>query len=243
MKSRHLIAFVVAFLSTTAFAQDRFSVELEAGPAWQLRNDFAVPGSGGTLVRLEERGPAMTGRTTLTWQMNERWSLRFLAAPLSLRSEVVSRTPVGFQDATFAAGEPLSVNYRFDSYRVSAVRRFDNGGRLSFRAGGTIKLRDAEIAVRGASTEASKENRGIVPLLYGAARLEVSDRVAFDLEADAAAAPQGRALDAALRAEMKTTRRTSLYAGLRMLEGGADNDEVDTFATFAYLVGGVRVSW
>lgn len=242
MNKSHLVAIVALFLAWPVFAQERFAVEVEAGPAWQLRNDFAVPGDGGTLVRVEERGPAVAARATLTWQMSDRWSLRFLAAPLSLTSDVVSSSPVTFQETTFPAG-PLRVNYRFDSYRVSAVRRFDRGGPWSFRAGGTLKLRDAEIAVRGLTGESSKKNRGLVPLLYGGARLQLSERFAIDFDADAAAAPQGRAVDAALRLERQMTRGTSLYFGTRLLEGGADNEEVDTFATFAYLFGGLRMNW
>lgn len=243
MNKSQLLAIVALVLAPTLFAQQRFAVEVEAGPAWQLRNDFAVPGDGGTLVRIEERGPATAVRTTLSWQMSDRWSVRVLAAPLSLTSDVVSPSAVVFQETTFPAGAPLRVSYRFDSYRISAIRRFDRGGRWSFRAGGTIKLRDAEIAVRSLTSEASKKNRGLVPLLYGGARLQLSERVALDFDADAAAAPQGRAVDAALRLERQMTRGSSVYFGTRLLEGGADNEEVDTFATFAYLFGGLRMNW
>jgi hypothetical protein len=239
----HLISVLALFFASAVFAQERFAVELEAGPAWQLRNDFAVPGDGGTLVRIEERGPAVAARATLTWKMSDRWSVRFLAAPLSITSDVTSPSPVVFEGVTFAAGEPVRVNYRFDSYRLSAIRQFDRRGPWSFRAGGTIKLRDAEIGLRGPTGEASKANRGLVPLLYAGARLQLSPRVAIDLDADAAAAPQGRAVDAALRVETKASDRSSVYAGARLLEGGADNEEVDTFATFAYLFGGLRVIW
>jgi hypothetical protein len=243
MNKRHLLSVAALFFATAVFAQDRFAVELEAGPAWQLRNDFAVPGDGGTLVRIEERGPAVATRATLIWNMSDRWSVRFLAAPLSITSDVAPSSPVLFEGMTFAAGEPLRVNYRFDSYRLSAIRRFDRGGPWSFRAGGTIKLRDAEIALRGPAREASKTNRGLVPLLYGGARVQLSQRVAIDMDADAAAASQGRAADAALRVETRLSHRSTLYAGTRILEGGADNEEVYTFATFAYLFGGLRVSW
>lgn len=237
------LAFVTLLVSFSAAAQDRFALEVEAGPAWQLRNDFAVPGDGGTLVRVEDRGPAIAARATLTWRMNDRWSLRFLAAPLSLDSELESATPIEFQETTFAAGETLDVNYRFDSYRISAVRRFESGGLWSFRAGGTLKLRDAEIGLRSSTAVATKKNRGVVPLLHGGARYEINDRLALDLEADAAAASQGRALDALLRVETQATTRTRVYVGFRILEGGADNDEVNTFATFAYAVDGLRLAW
>jgi hypothetical protein len=208
-----------------------------------MRNDFAVPGDGGTLVRLDDRGPATALRATLLWRVSEGWSLRALAAPLSLESDFVSATPIVFEQATFAAGAPLTASYRFDSYRLTALRRFEGDGRWSFRAGATIKLRDAEIALRGPAAEATKTNRGIVPLLHGGARLQLGDRAALDFETDAAAAPQGRAIDAILRVERRASRGTWIFAGARVLDGGADNEEVNTFATFAYLVAGLRTSW
>jgi len=226
-----------------ALAQDRFTLDLEAGPAWQLRNDFAVPGDTGTLVRLDDQGPYLAGRVTLNWHAWERWSLRFVAAPLSTDSEFVPDGDVLFQGVTFAAGEPVRVDYRFDSYRAGAYYRFPGGGSWSFRAGLTLKVRDAEIALASASQAAAKSNTGVVPLLYGGVRLQVGERVAIDLDTDAAAAPQGRAVDVALRVEALVADHVALYLGGRLLDGGADNDEVNSFATFAYALGGVRLRW
>jgi hypothetical protein len=90
---------------------------------------------------------------------------------------------------------------------------------------------------------AKKTNVGVVPLLYAGTRYQASPRVAFDVEADGAAASQGRALDIAARVESMLSGRLAVYGGARLLEGGADNDEVYSFGTFAYAVGGVRVRW
>jgi len=247
MPSR-IARFAVAVCAAVAVAgavqaQDRFTLDLEAGPAWQLRNDFAVPGDSGTLVRLEEQGPWLAGRATFTWHAWERWSLRFVAAPLATDTEFVPESDVLFQGVTFVAGEPVAVDYRFDSYRAGAYYRFPGGGPWSFRAGLTVKLRDAEIALASASQAAAKRNTGVVPLLYGGVRLQASERVAIDLDVDAAAASQGRAVDLALRVEAELSDRVALYVGGRVLDGGADNDEVNSFATFAYALGGVAVRW
>jgi hypothetical protein len=237
------IVAALALVAASAAAQDRFTLDLEAGPAWQLRNDFAVPGDTGTLVRLDDQGPWLAARVTLNWHAWERWSLRFLAAPLSTDTSFTPESDVLFQGVTFAAGEPIDVDYRFDSYRVGAYYRFPTAGSWSFRAGATLKLRDAEIALASASAAAAKSNTGVVPLLYGGVRLQASERVAIDLDADAAAAPQGRAIDVALRVEALVADHVALYLGGRLLDGGADNDEVNSFATFAYAIGGVRMRW
>ena len=237
------IVAALALAAVAATAGERFTLDLEAGPAWQLRNDFAVPGDTGTLVRLDDQGPYLAGRVTLNWHAWERWSLRFVAAPLTTDTEFTPQADILFQGVTFAAGEPLAVDYRFDSYRAGAYYRFPGGGPWSFRAGLTLKLRDAEIALGSASQAAAKSNTGVVPLLYGGVRLQASERVAIDLDVDGAAASQGRAIDAALRVEALVADHVALYLGGRVLDGGADNDEVNSFATFAYALGGVRLRW
>lgn len=240
---RSITLLVVSLFTSVAFAQDRFTLDLEGGPAWQLRNDFAVPGDGGTLVRIEDRGPVPAFRATVTWRASERWSARFLLAPLSTSADIVSQSPILFGGATFAAGERVRTEYRFNSYRAGAFYTFAPRGKWSFRAGATLKVRDAEIALSSNGVSVEKTNVGVVPLLYAGARYQASPRVAFDVDADGAAASQGRAFDVAARVESTISDRLALYGGARLLEGGADNDEVYSFGTFAYAVGGVRVRW
>ncbi len=50
------------------------------------------------------------------------------------------------------------------------------------------------------------------------------------------AAPQGRAFDVALKGRYALGSRAELAAGYRTVEGGADNDEVYTFAWLHYAV-------
>ena len=66
-------------------------------------------------------------------------------------------------------------------------------------------------------------------------------RATFLLEGDALAAPQGRAEDIFAGILVHTGKRWSVKAGYRFLEGGADNDEVYTFALVHYLAAGVVV--
>jgi len=70
---------------------------------------------------------------------------------------------------------------------------------------------------------------------------DLGDRLALELETDALAAPQGRAEDVSLRGVYRLSDRVELDLGYRLLEGGADNDEVYTFSFFHYAVAGVRV--
>ena len=45
-----------------------------------------------------------------------------------------------------------------------------------------------------------------------------------------------------LRAELRASDRVRPYLGVRWLDGGADNDEVLTFATVYYAFAGVRLN-
>jgi hypothetical protein len=102
-------------------------------------------------------------------------------------------------------------------------------------------VRDAQIGLAGAPGSSVKDDLGAVPLLYAYARYQATDRFALELEADALAAPQGRAEDVSLKGVFRVSDRVDVDLGYRLLEGGADNDEVYTFAFFQYAVAGVRV--
>ena len=216
---------------------------LEGGVAWQTRNDFRIPGDGGTLVELAEydSGPVASWRATLTWDLTSRQSLRLLAAPLRVETTFVADAPIVFQDLVLPAGRVTDATYVFNSYRLSWYWRFPPGERWSFRLGATLKVRDAEIGLAGDPGRSRKDDLGVVPLLYAYVRYQASDRFALELEADALAAPQGRAEDVSLKGVFRLSDRVDVDLGYRLLEGGADNDEVYTFAFFHYAVAGVRV--
>lgn len=226
-----------------AWAQDRFRLDVEGQTAWQIRNQFRIPGTTGTLVSLEDHanGPFPAFRATVVWDLGENSSLRVLAAPLRLSVDFTPQAPVAFQGKTFGALRPTRARYEFDSYRLTWLYRFDAPGAWSFRAGLTAKVRDARIGLASGSLSAEKTNTGVVPLLYGGARYAPGGRFAVDLDVDGAWAPQGYAVDVALRAEWRLAGKASAFAGYRFLDGGADNDEIYTFATFHYATAGLSV--
>jgi hypothetical protein len=248
--SRLRVAAVIAFVLSVAAgaaparAQDRFRVDLEAGPAWQTRNDFAVPGDTGTRVELDTEGPIVTFRGTLFWNISPRWAVRAVAAPLRTTQRVVSTQDVSFAGATFPAGGPFDVKYVFNSWRLGVLYRFPIGSSWGARVGVTGKIRDAEIALETvdqlAPVSASKTDVGFVPLLYGGLRWEPRQGGwSLDLDVDGAGASQGYAIDAAVRAEYPINERARGYFGYRYLDGGGDVEEVYAFATFHYLLFGL----
>ncbi len=56
------------------------------------------------------------------------------------------------------------------------------------------------------------------------------------------AAPQGRAEDVLIAATYKLSVKVALKTGYRILEGGADNDEVYNFSLFNYALVGLSIT-
>jgi hypothetical protein len=220
-----------------------FALEVEGGAAWQTRNDVAVPGDTGTRFPLDDltgSGPFAAARAYLTWRPAARHELRALAAPFSVSGSGSLEAPVDFAGASFAAGVPTRANYRFDSYRLTWRYEIHPGETFRWWIGGTLKVRDAEIELQQGATSARKTDTGLVPLLHFAGDWLFAEDWRLALDVDGAAAPQGRAIDASLKACVALSDELELGLGYRTVEGGADNDEVYTFAWLHQAVVSLR---
>jgi hypothetical protein len=209
-------------------------LELELGGAWTLNNEVRIPNPGGTrfdLQRLTGDGPESFGRATLDYDWG-RHGLRGSYQPLRTDGTGTLPGPTVFAGATFAPGVPTEGRYRFDTWRVTYRYTVWQGESFRLRLGGTLLLRDALIELRQGATSARDTDIGVVPLLHAAAEWRVAPRWTLLAELDALAAPQGRAVDLALRAAYDLSERWQITGGLRMLEGGADNDSVYSFGWF-----------
>ncbi len=223
-----------------------FAVELEGAAVWQSRNDVAVRGDTGTrfpLDALAGTGPVGAGRAYLTWRPAARHELRALAAPLSFSGTGALDRPVSFAGTSFAAGVPTDAKYRFDSYRLTWRYLLHDGEDWDWRAGITGKIRDAEIELTQGGTTARKTDTGFVPLLHVAGDWTFAEDWRLSLDVDGAWAPQGRAIDLALKAYVALADGVDLGFGYRTIEGGADNDEVFTFAWVHQGVVSLRVDF
>ena len=221
----------------------RLVVELEAGPAWQSYNDVEIPNDGSatrfSLRDLAGSGPWPAGRLYVTWNLNDRHGLRLLLAPFSLTETGVPDRPLRFAGASYEAGTPAEATYTFNSYRLSWRYRFHAGERTTAWVGVTAKVRDAVIALAQGSTTSRKTDLGFVPLLHLAGDWRFAPRTRLRLDVDALAGGPGRAEDAALELAYDLGPRWSVEGGYRLVEGGADVDEVYTFAWLHYAVASV----
>ena len=132
---------------------------------------------------------------------------------------------------------------RFDSYRFTYRYLVYSSSRLSFGIGATAKIRDAAIRVEGAARSAEKKNTGLVPLLNFSLTYRFGPSLGILLEGDALAAPQGRAEDVLAAIFYEAGGRFTVRLGYRILEGGADNDEVYSFALLHYAALGVSFAF
>lgn len=233
-------AILASFVAREAPAGVEADVETSLVFASQI--DTRIPGNEGSdlsLVNDLSTPAAPAFRLRLGYRLADRHLITALYAPLQINARGRADRDILFRGRTYPAGTPLLAVYRFNSYRLtyrySVV--WDDGFDLA--VGFTGKIRDAETSLYGVEAR-RKTNIGFVPLLNVHVAWHPAAGVFGVLfDADALAAPQGRAEDVTLAATWAFTDQLELRAGYRLVEGGADNDEVYTFAWFHYLLVGL----
>lgn len=206
----------------------RFSLEFETGAVWQSRNEIQIPdSSAGTrfdLTDLQGSGPMVQRRIEATWNPAHRHSLRFVYAPLRFSGTGTFGSPVLFAGGTFAPGVPVDSEYKFDSYRLTYRYLLYESDRLRWRVGATAFVRDARVELQQQGMNASDSNVGFVPLLSTSLEYDLAPRWTALLDFDGLIAPQGRAIDTAVKIRYDLSDTWYVTAGYRVFEGGVDNE-------------------
>jgi hypothetical protein len=226
-------------------ATGKWVLDLETGPVWFSRNNVRIPNDTGTrfdMLDLTDKGPLPYVRLYATYNFNERHAVRLNLAPLSVTDNGELDTDLRFKDADFAADTPTRGRYKFNTYRLTYRWMFHRSNTWDLGVGAALLVRDAEIALRQGSLQRSDDDLGLIPLLhlYGAYHLSTNTSVILDVEG--AAAPQGRAVDLTMKLQHELASGWHVFGGYRTLEGGADNDNLYTFAWlhFATIGAGYR---
>jgi hypothetical protein len=237
-----LIFCVVSVVSVAVSHAGEFienlAIYLETGAVFTGYNDVRIPGNTGTTFSLSEdldSDESVFWRARVSYRIGTRHSLAILVAPLIIEAHGTLEKEVAFRNAVFPAGTTLDATYRFDSYRLTYRYELVRKEGLRIGMGLTAKIRDATISLKSRDVAAEKPNTGFVPLINMRIVWSLGDRFGLLLDGDALAAPQGRAEDLLFAVRYSATDRLAFRAGYRLLEGGADNDEVYTFALFHYL--------
>lgn len=222
------------------------SIDLESGLVSTGYNDVRVPGNTGTFFSLkDDLTPDLKIflRTRLSYTIKSRHTLSLLYAPLKITSTGSLPEKVLFEGVEFPENTELTGKYMFNSYRLTYRYTIVDRPKFEFGLGFTAKIRDASISLKSEDLYSEKTNVGFVPIINFKLLWKLDDKFGLLLEGDALAAKQGRAEDVLLAASYRISEKLSLKAGYRLLEGGADNDEVYNFALLNYASLGLTLSF
>ncbi len=214
-----------------------WEIEAESGGLWFSRNEARIPGDDGTkfdMLDLTGEGPDLYLRLYASYAFNEKHLLRLTYAPVETEGTGTLEEEVRFEDTLFAPGLPTKGTYQFNTYRLTYRWTFFDDERWTWAFGAAALVRDADIALEQGELKENRDDLGLVPLLHFYGSYELSERWSLVLDAEGAWSPVGRAFDVALLAEYHLDSGMYLSAGYRTLEGGADNDDVFTFAWLHY---------
>jgi len=222
------------------------NIDLETGLVTTGYNDVRIPGDIGTLFSLKDDLSAKSKiyyRLRASYTIKSHHTLSVLYAPLEVKSDGRVPYDISFAGKLFPANTDIKATYKFNSYRLTYRYDFVQKPKLDFGLGFTAKIRDARIALESNGLLGEKSNVGFVPIINFRLLWRLNDNLGLLVDGDALAAKQGRAEDVLIAATYRVNEHLGLRAGYRILEGGADNDEVYGFALFHYASLGVSYTF
>jgi len=246
MKRSPSIIFLLFLLVLPALNMHaQATLDLETGVVVTGYNDVRIPGDEGTLFSLKDDLTANSKiyyRIKVNYTIKSRHTLSVLFAPLTTTSDGSIPYDINFSGTVFPANTALDAKYKFNSYRLTYRYDIVKKPKIDFGLGFTAKIRDASIALESADLKAEKTNVGFVPIINFRLHWRFTEDFGLLFEGDALAAKQGRAEDILIAVTYRFSDHFAIKAGYRILEGGADNDEVYNFALFHYGAVGLSIT-
>jgi hypothetical protein len=230
---------------SAASAELRPFADVEPGWAIPGYNDVRIPGDTGTLFSLNS-GPVTTSsapcfRLRLGATFARRHAVFASAAPLRLQVRGTLPGDVSFDGGLYPAGTFVTGQYRFDTWRLTYRYTWWSSERLEATVGLTALVRDAGISLHGGGEFQEKLNVGLVPLLSFGLLWRFAGKWGLLVDGDALAGGPGRAEDVSVALRRQLRDDVAVRLGYRVVEGGADVDEVYSFALIHFLVAGLEV--
>lgn len=236
----------VFFLLLAFSAKAQLRLDLESGLVLGTAyTDVRIPNRGGTLVDLSKQlsaNPVVFYRARVGYTFANRHTISALYAPLTVRFQGQFDQDVNYNNLVFPANQPTTAYYKFNSYRLTYRYDFVVRERWRVGAGFTAKIRDADTRFENEVNRTSYDNVGFVPLLNFYAAYSPSNRWTFLLEGDALGAKAGRAEDIFLGTAYNISPKLGFKLGYRLVEGGANTDEIYTFTWINYASAGVLLT-
>ena len=247
MKKNYITLFLFTLLSiNNGFSQ--FNISLESGTVWNHYNDVQasnISTENNTRFSLtddfEVEQPAVFLRGQISYLFNDKHRVELTAVPLTVSYKNSTRAAIVFENQVF----PISVTnatYQFNTYRASYRYKFLNDEKIRLEAGLSLLVRDAKIELEAGSQSSKNTDLGFVPLVSFRLETGAPDGLNFLLAGDALVGPQGRAEDVFAGVTYPVIQdKLFLKAGYRIIEGGADVDQVYNFALFHFANFGLRL--
>lgn len=234
------------FTQLTAHAQLRLSSE--SGLVFNGYNDVRAPngdGEQGTLFSFtddfEVDQPVIFLRLEASYTLNDKHSFILTAVPLTFNYENPTIAEIDFENTPFqTSASTVTGSYQFNTYRFSYRYALLRKEKTRIELGLTALLRDAKIELTQNGESIENTDLGFVPLISLLFEQEFNDRLSFMLVGDALVGPVGRAEDvfAGLEFDIVPDRFFG-RVGYRIIEGGADVDQVYNFALFHFVNVGI----
>ena len=239
-----ILLFIALIAFSPVYAQ--LSVNVESGLAFQGYNDVRIPNDKQTSTTFsfsedfDLQGPVVPLRVTIGYTFAEKNHIIGLYAPLAINYESSIPFDIDFQGTRFPEGQSVDGYYKFNSYRLTYRRDVLTTEKWTLGVGFTAKIRDARVRLSTNDLWAKKDDLGFVPLLRIFAAYDFGGWSAY-LNGDGLAGGPGRAFDFFLGGKVPLSDNFSVKAGYRILEGGADVDEVYNFTLIHFA--SVGLGW
>ena len=235
---------LLIFIPFLLNAQLRISVE--SGAVGTGYNDVRVPNgdqAAGTLFSFaddfENEGSVIFFRGEIAYLINKKHTLEATAAPLIRNYNSITDREIKFDDNSFQGKDVLG-SYQFNTYRFSYRYRLVDKSKFTFDLGASLLVRDARIALSQSGVTSDDTDLGYVPLVSFELNYAPSTKLNLLLKGDALVGPVGRAEDVFAGVLYKVYKdKIQLKAGYRIIEGGADVDQVYNFALFHFVDVGI----
>lgn len=242
------ITYTLFLLSITMVTWAQIEFDVESGISWNTKNQIRFPNDDNSLSDLldvtEDLG---TGKTFFyrirgSYTINDKHVISALYAPLQFETTGQFVEPVRFGNETFDTQDRTTVSYKFNSYRLTYRYVFLNKKKIKIGAGLTGKIRDARVAFSAEDKADETTDLGVVPLINFSIELLPNNALSFIIIGDALVGTQGRAEDVFAGANYRVNENIKFKVGYRVLEGGADVDQVYNFSLIHYAALGVIIS-
>lgn len=228
------LTLLILLAQYSVLAQIQLSVE--SGLVSTQYNEVRVPNgdiNSGTLFSLNDnfsqKHPSPFFRAELLYRLANKHTFEITAVPLSIDYQNANLETFDFAGVTFS-GDNINGRYEFNTYRASYRYRILAKNKVSLDIGASLLVRDARIAITQGTTEVDDTDLGYVPLVSFEFMYHPSNNFSVLVKGDALVGPVGRAEDIFVGILYPFTEHFSAKAGYRVIEGGADVDQVYNFA-------------